>query len=110
VVFFCMATSSGEDMIRGMDFVFSRNRLNVAISLARCLAYLACTDELLDARARTVEEMRLIATLNAFVEWAKRPVSADTVSAYRRELVSIAARRRHPSHPVPTERDQAQRK
>ena len=31
-----------------------------------------CTDELLDTRARTVEEMRLIATLNAFVEWSQR--------------------------------------
>ena len=47
-----------------------RNRLNVAISRARCLAYLVCTEELLDARARNVDEMRLIATLNAFVEWA----------------------------------------
>lgn len=70
VVLFSMATSSGADMIRGMDFLFSRNRLNVAISRARCLAYLVCTDELLDARARTVEEMRLISTLNAFVEVA----------------------------------------
>jgi uncharacterized protein len=70
VVFFSMATSSGVDMIRGMDFLFSRNRINVAISRARCLDYLVCTDELLDARARTVDEMRLIATLNAFVEAA----------------------------------------
>jgi uncharacterized protein len=70
VVFFSMATSSGDDMTRGADFLFSRNRLNVAISRARCLAYLVCTEELLNARARTVEEMRLIATLNAFVEVA----------------------------------------
>lgn len=72
IVFFSMATSSGADMIRAADFLFSRNRLNVAISRARCLAYLLCTDELLDARARSVDEMRLIATLNAFVEWARR--------------------------------------
>jgi predicted RecB family nuclease len=72
VVFFSMATSSGADMIRGADFLFSRNRLNVAISRARCLAYLVCTEELLNARARSVEEMRLIATLNAFVEWTER--------------------------------------
>jgi uncharacterized protein len=72
VVFFSMATSSGADMTRGVDFLFSRNRLNVAISRARCLAYLVCTEELLDARARDVEEMRLIATLNAFVEVAEQ--------------------------------------
>ncbi|WP_231973709.1 MULTISPECIES: TM0106 family RecB-like putative nuclease [unclassified Mycobacterium] len=74
VVFFSMATSSGADMVRGADFLFSRNRLNVAISRARCLAYLVCTEELLNARARSVEEMRLIATLDAFVEWAPVPV------------------------------------
>lgn len=68
VVFFSMATSSGEDMTRGVDFLFSRNRLNVAVSRARCLAYLVCTDALLDTRARTVEDMKLVGTLNAFVE------------------------------------------
>ena len=51
-----------------MDFLFSRNRLNVAISRARCLAYLVCTEQLLNTRARTVGDMRLLATLNAFVE------------------------------------------
>jgi uncharacterized protein len=65
-----MTTSSAADMTRGPDFLFSRNRLNVAISRARCLAYLVCTDELLDTRAKTVDDMRLIATLNAFVEYA----------------------------------------
>ena len=73
VVLFSMATSTGADMIRSADFLFSRNRLNVAISRARCLAYLVCTEELLNTRARSVEEMRLLATLNAFVEWSQRP-------------------------------------
>jgi predicted RecB family nuclease len=72
VVFFTMTTSSGEDMPRGPEFLFSRNRLNVAVSRARCLAYLVCTEELLNARARSIEEMRLIGTLSAFVEHAER--------------------------------------
>jgi uncharacterized protein len=70
VVFFTMTTSSAEDMPRGPEFLFSRNRLNVAISRARCLAYLVCTEELLNSRARTIDEMRLIGTLSAFVEYA----------------------------------------
>jgi predicted RecB family nuclease len=70
VVFFTMTTSSAEDMPRGPDFLFSRNRLNVAISRARCLAYLVCTPELLNSRARDIEEMRLISTLCAFGEYA----------------------------------------
>jgi uncharacterized protein len=72
VVFFTMTTSTHEDMPRGPDFLFSRNRLNVAVSRARCLAYLVCTEELLNARARTIEEMRLIGTLCAFVDYAER--------------------------------------
>jgi uncharacterized protein len=72
VVFFSMTTSAGEDISRGADFLFSRNRLNVAISRARCLAYLVCTEELLNTRARNVEDMRLIATLNSVVEYAQR--------------------------------------
>jgi uncharacterized protein len=70
VVFFTMTTSSGEDMPRGPEFLFSRNRLNVAVSRARCLAYLVCTEGLLNSRARSIEEMRLIGTLSAFVEHA----------------------------------------
>jgi predicted RecB family nuclease len=70
VVFFSTATSTGADVVRGVDFLFSRERLNVAISRARCLAYLVCTEDLLETRARSVEEMHRIATLSAFVEWA----------------------------------------
>lgn len=77
VVFFSMATSDGENISHGKDFLFSRNRLNVAISRAHCLAYLVCTEELLNTRATTVEEMRLISTINAFVE------AADAVPGVR---------------------------
>jgi uncharacterized protein len=70
VVFFTMTTSSGVDISRGPEFLFSRNRLNVAVSRARCLAYLVCTEELLNSRARSIEEMRLIGTLSSFVEYA----------------------------------------
>ena len=71
VVFFSMTTSSSVDMPRGPEFLFSRNRLNVAISRARCLAYLVCTEQLLNSRARSIEEMRLISTLCAFVEYCR---------------------------------------
>jgi superfamily I DNA and/or RNA helicase len=74
VVFFSMATSSAADMTRSGDFLFSRNRFNVAVSRARCLAYLVCTDELLDSRGRDVEEMQLLSTLCAFAEAARLPV------------------------------------
>ncbi len=70
MVFFTMTTSSALDMPRGPEFLFSRNRLNVAVSRARCLAYLVCTEELLNSHANDLDDMRLISTLSAFVEYA----------------------------------------
>jgi uncharacterized protein len=67
-----MATSSGDDIPRTLDFLFSRNRLNVAISRAQCLAILVCSPKLLDAECRTVEQMRLVNALCRFVEMAER--------------------------------------
>ena len=68
VVFFSMTASTAADIPRGIDFLFSKNRFNVAISRARALAYVVCTETLLDSRAKTTEEMELISTLCAFVE------------------------------------------
>jgi len=71
VVFYAMGSSSSEDVPRGLGFLFSRNRLNVAISRAQCLAYLVCSPRLLDANCRTVEQMRLANALCRFVETAE---------------------------------------
>jgi predicted RecB family nuclease len=70
VVFYSMASSTGEDVPRGLDFLFSRNRLNVAISRAMCLAYLVCSPRLLEVDCRTIEHMRLANALCRFVELA----------------------------------------
>jgi uncharacterized protein len=71
IVFFSMATSSGEDVPRNLAFLFSRNRLNVAISRAQCLAYLVCSPRLLEARCKTIEEMELVNALCRLVEYAE---------------------------------------
>lgn len=73
VVLFSMTTSTPDDISRGIGFLFSRNRFNVAISRARCLAYLVCTDELLDTPAGSVEDMQVIGTVHALIENAPQP-------------------------------------
>jgi uncharacterized protein len=78
VVFFSMATSSGDDIPRGLEFLFSRNRLNVAVSRAKVLAVLVCSPRLLETRCRTVEQMRLVNGLCAFAEHA-RPADPGAV-------------------------------
>jgi uncharacterized protein len=70
VVFYSMATSSAEDVPRTLEFLFSRNRLNVAVSRAMCLAFVVASPRLLESRARTIEQMRLINALCRFVEMA----------------------------------------
>ena len=96
VVFFSMATSSAGDMARSADFLFSRQRLNVAISRARCLAYLVCTEALLDSRGRDVEAMRLISTLCAFAE------AAEDAAAVR--LLALVPQQESPLMLAPADR------
>lgn len=87
VVFFSMTTSSAADMPRNGEFLFSRNRLNVAVSRARCVVYLVCTEALLGSRARNVEEMRLISTLCAFAE--ESDAQTPGIPAQREPLPSL---------------------
>ena len=70
VVLYSMASSSGEDVPRGLEFLLSRNRLNVAVSRARCLAYLVASPRLLEVNCRTIPQMRLANALCRFVELA----------------------------------------
>ncbi len=70
IVFFSMASSSGEDAPRDASFLFSRNRLNVALSRAQSLAILVCSPALLDTHATSVDDMRLINALCRFADTA----------------------------------------
>jgi len=67
VVLISMATSSGDDLPRQIEFLYSRNRLNVAISRAQCLAVIVASPRLLEASCSTIEQLRLV---NALC-WAK---------------------------------------
>jgi uncharacterized protein len=69
---YSLTTSSPELAPRGMDFLYSRNRLNVATSRARCVAVVAASPDLLRVRARTPEQMRLANAFCRFVELAAR--------------------------------------
>jgi uncharacterized protein len=71
VVFYSMATSSGENVPRNVEFLFERNRFNVAVSRARAASVLVCSPRLLDIACRTPEEMALANLLCAFAESAR---------------------------------------
>jgi uncharacterized protein len=67
---YSMASSSPEDAPRGMTFLYSRHRLNVATSRARCIALVVASPGLLRVVARSPEEMRLANALARFAELA----------------------------------------
>ncbi|MGH7737425.1 MAG: TM0106 family RecB-like putative nuclease [Candidatus Tyrphobacter sp.] len=72
VVFYSMATSSGNDLPRDPAFLFERNRFNVAVSRAQCMSVLVCSPRLLDIRCSTPVEMALVNLLCRYVEAARQ--------------------------------------
>jgi uncharacterized protein len=68
IVIYSMTSSSAEDAPRGMGFLYSPNRLNVATSRARCLVILVANDRLFFPECRTPEQMRLANGLCRYVE------------------------------------------
>ena len=70
VVFYSLATSTPEAAPRGMDFLYSLNRLNVATSRARCLAVVVASPELFFPECKTPHQMRLANAFCRFRELA----------------------------------------
>ena len=63
VVLVSMTTSSGQYLPRDIEFLYSKNRLNVAVSRARCLAVVLASPLLLEVDCKTPEQMALVNTL-----------------------------------------------
>jgi predicted RecB family nuclease len=57
VVIYSMTSSSAADAPRGMSFLYSPNRLNVATSRARCACILVAARRALEPECRTPEQM-----------------------------------------------------
>src|SRR5262249_59846476 len=69
IAIYSMATSSHADAPRGMEFLYSLNRLNVATSRAKCLCILVASPALFDAECRTPHQMQLA---NAFCRYLEK--------------------------------------
>jgi uncharacterized protein len=91
---YSLTTSNPELAPRGMDFLYSRNRLNVATSRARCITIVAASPDLLRVRARTPAQMRLANALCRYVEMAAGVVGVlqparSTEPADLREVLTL---------------------
>lgn len=63
VVIISLATSTPDDLPRHVEFFYSKNRINVAISRARTLALVIGNPKLLELDAKSVDHLRLVNTL-----------------------------------------------
>ena len=71
MVIYSMATSRPEDAPRGMEFLYSPNRLNVATSRARCTVILVASPRLFEPECKTPRQMKLANALCRFRELAQ---------------------------------------
>jgi uncharacterized protein len=70
VVFYSMTTSSPDDAPRGMEFLYSSNRLNVATSRAQCVTVLVASPALFDVQCRTPRQIELANAFCRYLEMA----------------------------------------
>ncbi len=63
LVIVSMTTSSEQDLPRHLEFLYSKNRLNVAVSRAKCLAIVIANPALTAIKCHTPEQMALVNTL-----------------------------------------------
>jgi superfamily I DNA and/or RNA helicase len=65
-----MATSTPEDAPRGMEFLYSLNRLNVAVSRARAIFILVASEALFQPSCNSPRQMQLANALCRLKEMA----------------------------------------
>ena len=71
VVIYSLTTSSPEDAPRGMEFLYSLNRLNVATSRAQAMVIVVGSPRLLEPECRSPRQMQLANALCRYVELAQ---------------------------------------
>ncbi len=71
VIIYSLTTSSPEDAPRGMEFLYSLNRLNVATSRAQALVIVVGSPRLLEPECRSPRQMQLANALCRFAEMAQ---------------------------------------
>ena len=65
-----MTSSNGDYLPRNIEFLYDKNRLNVAVSRAKCLAVVVASPDLLNIRCNSPEQMELVNTLCWLREYA----------------------------------------
>lgn len=72
VAIYSVTTSSHADAPRGMEFLYSLNRLNVATSRAQCVSIIVACPRIFEAECRTPRQMQLANAFCRYLEMADR--------------------------------------
>jgi predicted RecB family nuclease len=75
VVVYSMTTSTPDDAPRGMEFLYSSHRLNVATSRARCVAVMVGSPALFNVQCKTPRQMELANAFCRYLEMARSGVT-----------------------------------
>ena len=81
VIIVSMAASAAADVSRGLGFLLSRNRLNVAISRGKWAAYLVRSDVLTDFSPRTPSELVALGAFIGLCEPSLKPSDREHAAA-----------------------------
>jgi uncharacterized protein len=71
IVIVSLTASSSDDVPRGLEFLLSTNRLNVAVSRAQSLCIIVGSPSLLATRCNSVHQLELVNVLCRYVEMAE---------------------------------------
>ena len=71
IVVYSMTTSTHADAPRGMEFLYSSKRLNVATSRAKCICIIVGSPALFEAECRTPRQMHLANAFCRYLELAQ---------------------------------------
>jgi len=69
IVFLSMCASSAAESPRGLDFLFDKHRLNVAISRAQCLAIVVANPDLCKITTTNIQQLEMTNTFCRLMQY-----------------------------------------
>jgi uncharacterized protein len=79
IVLVSYTSSSADDIPRNFEFLYSKNRFNVAVSRAQAITVVIASPELLNVNCKTIDQVRLANMLCRYVEMATPLAVVDFV-------------------------------
>jgi uncharacterized protein len=79
IVLVSYTSSSANDIPRNFEFLYSKNRFNVAVSRAQAITVVVASPELLNVNCKTIDQVRLANMLCRYAEMATPLVVVDAI-------------------------------